>query len=179
MKKLLVIALGLSLLGSQLQAFTLPACITDRVAQLKEIKLSDVKEAVSALPGATKSLIKKHPKIAAATLATAGYLAWVKYKYNKETAQFEKDGRHWGYRSELSHPPDELAIARVIIPAAIAGYTGLSYFSTKYQVEIATATKGLLTTAFSRCKLSPEAGMGILGGLGITAFCLPAITVII
>ena len=88
MKKLLVIALGLSLLGSQLQAFVLPACLTDfnLLAQLKdrEIELSDVIQKISAFSGAPKSLIAKHPKIAAATLATAGYVAWVKYRYNKE-----------------------------------------------------------------------------------------------
>ena len=111
MKKLLVIALGLSLFGSQLQAFALPACITDGnlLAQLKEIKLNDVKEAVSALPGATKSLIVKHPKVAAATLATAGYLAWVKYRYNKEK------NRAWN--------PKANAYMRLVIPPVTAGIT--------------------------------------------------------
>ncbi|MBT4856205.1 hypothetical protein HOM50_04665 [bacterium] len=171
MKKLLVIAFGLSLLGSQLQAFAIPACLSDSnlLAQLKEIKLNDVKEAVSALPGATKSLIAQHPRIAAATLATAGYLAWVKYRYNKEMVQFEK-GHRWG-----NYNTHEGATLRVVIPVAIAGYAGLAYFSTKYQVEIAKTTKVFLTIAFSRCKLSPEAGMGILGGLGISALLSPVI----
>ena len=173
MKKLLVIALGLSLLGSQLQAFVLPACLTDfnLLAQLKDrdIELSDVIQKISAFSGAPKSLIAKHPKIAAATLATAGYLAWVKYRYNKEMVQFEK-GHRWG-----NYNTHEGATLRVVIPVAIAGYAGLAYFSTKYQVEIAKTTKVFLTIAFSRCKLSPEAGMGILGGLGISALLSPVI----
>ena len=67
MKKLLVIALGLSLLGSQLQAFVLPACLTDfnLLAQLKDrdIELSDFIQKISVFSGAPKSLIAKHPKM--------------------------------------------------------------------------------------------------------------------